>query len=145
MPGSLGSRPDSAVEGVCDYPTGYGRTVSARDVLIVPYRDGPYLVRGPVTLRDQSGNEIPLSRNPIALCRCGKSRIRPFCDGTHQRVRFRAPSAAEALDAPEHDLGAAQALVNQALDKLATVPATGDVVAAVAGLRRAASILEGAG
>ncbi len=70
--------------------------MSARsEVVIVPYRDGPYLVRGPVLLRDQDGNAIELSRTPVALCRCGKSQMRPFCDGTHQVVRFQAPSELE--------------------------------------------------
>jgi CDGSH-type Zn-finger protein len=67
----------------------------ADDVVIVPYRDGPYLVRGPLILRDQDGREIELSRRTVALCRCGKSRMRPFCDGTHRLVQFRASSEAE--------------------------------------------------
>jgi len=66
------------------------------DVVITPYRDGPLLVRGPVRLTDQDGNEIEVDRGTIALCRCGKSRMRPFCDGSHKLVRFRAPSGAEA-------------------------------------------------
>jgi CDGSH-type Zn-finger protein len=66
-----------------------------RDVTITPYQDGPYLVRGPFVIRDQNGNEIAASRRVIALCRCGKSRIRPFCDGTHRLVDFHAPSSAE--------------------------------------------------
>ena len=53
-------------------------------------------MRGPITLRDQDGNEIALDRTPIALCRCGKSRIRPFCDGSHKLVRFQAPSGPES-------------------------------------------------
>jgi CDGSH-type Zn-finger protein len=65
------------------------------DVVITPYRDGPLLVRGPFTLRDQDGNEIEIGRKTVALCRCGKSRTRPFCDGTHQLIRFRAPSGLE--------------------------------------------------
>ena len=65
------------------------------DVVITPYRDGPLLVRGPVLVVDQDGNEIETGRDPVALCRCGKSRMRPFCDGSHKLVRFRAPSAAE--------------------------------------------------
>ena len=67
----------------------------SQETLITPYRDGPLLVRGPFRLVDQEGNEIELSRETVALCRCGKSRMRPFCDGTHRLVRFRAPSAPE--------------------------------------------------
>ena len=65
------------------------------DVVITPYRDGPLLVRGPFKLADQDGNVIEVGRKTVALCRCGKSRTRPFCDGTHRVVRFRAPSGAE--------------------------------------------------
>jgi CDGSH-type Zn-finger protein len=63
---------------------------------ITSYRDGPLLVRGPFRLEDQDGNPIDAGRETIALCRCGKSRMRPFCDGTHKLVRFRAPSGAES-------------------------------------------------
>ena len=66
-----------------------------RDVVISPYRDGPLLVRGPVRMADQDGNEIVVDRETVALCRCGKSRLRPFCDGSHKVVRFRAPSTPE--------------------------------------------------
>jgi CDGSH-type Zn-finger protein len=65
------------------------------EATITPYRDGPLLVRGPFTLVDQDGNKIEAGRETIALCRCGKSRLRPFCDGSHKVVRFKAPSAAE--------------------------------------------------
>jgi CDGSH-type Zn-finger protein len=66
------------------------------EVVITPYRDGPLLVRGPFKLQDQDGNVIEVGRKTVALCRCGKSRIRPFCDGTHQVIRFRAPSELES-------------------------------------------------
>ncbi len=62
---------------------------------ITPYRDGPLLVRGPFRLSDQDGNEIEVGRRTVALCRCGKSRMRPFCDGTHKVIRFSAPSGPE--------------------------------------------------
>jgi CDGSH-type Zn-finger protein len=62
---------------------------------ITPYRDGPLLIRGPFRMIDQDGREIDVDRRTVALCRCGKSRIRPFCDGTHKLVRFSAPSGAE--------------------------------------------------
>ena len=65
------------------------------ETVITPYRDGPLLVRGPFRLQDQDGEEIEVGRRTVALCRCGKSRTRPFCDGSHHVVRFRAPSGAE--------------------------------------------------
>jgi len=64
-------------------------------VTITPYRDGPLLVRGPFRIVDQNGEEIEVGRETVALCRCGRSRLRPFCDGTHKLTRFQAPSAAE--------------------------------------------------
>lgn len=55
---------------------------------ITPYRNGPYLVRGDFLLADQDGRPIEVTRRTIALCRCGKSQTRPFCDGTHKRIGF---------------------------------------------------------
>jgi len=69
--------------------------VSDEATRITAYRDGPLLVRGKFQLEDQDGNPITTRRETIALCRCGKSRLRPFCDGTHRLVGFRAPSTAE--------------------------------------------------
>lgn len=60
---------------------------------ITPYRDGPLIVRGDFRLVDQDGAEIDPGRKTIALCRCGKSGIKPFCDGSHKRSGFSAPSA----------------------------------------------------
>ncbi len=70
--------------------------MSADDVVITPYRDGPLLVRGAFRIEDQEGHEIEPGREVVALCRCGKSRIRPFCDGSHRLTQFRAPSGREA-------------------------------------------------
>ncbi|HVM34662.1 MAG TPA: CDGSH iron-sulfur domain-containing protein [Actinomycetota bacterium] len=57
---------------------------------ITPYEDGPLLVRGDFTITDQDGRPIESRRGTVALCRCGHSKIRPFCDGTHRAVGFRA-------------------------------------------------------
>jgi CDGSH-type Zn-finger protein len=65
-------------------------------VTITPYRDGPLLVRGPFTLLDQDGNEIEVGREVVALCRCGKSRIKPLCDSTHKMIGFKASSGRDA-------------------------------------------------
>ena len=77
--------------------------MSGDETVITTYRDGPLLVRGPVRLQDQDGNEVVLDRTPVALCRCGKSRLRPFCDGSHKLIRFRAPSEPENGRAPATD------------------------------------------
>jgi CDGSH-type Zn-finger protein len=62
---------------------------------VTPYRDGPLLLRGAFELTDQDGNAIPTRRTTVALCRCGRSQLRPFCDGTHKLTGFQADSAAE--------------------------------------------------
>jgi CDGSH-type Zn-finger protein len=73
-----------------------GRVEDARPTRITPYRNGPYLIRGPFTMVDQDGTEIEVKRRVVALCRCGRSQMRPFCDGTHKTVGFRAESGLEA-------------------------------------------------
>lgn len=62
---------------------------------LTPYKDGPYLLRGGFVLTDQDGNEIATTRRTVALCRCGRSQIRPFCDGTHKLIGFKAESGPE--------------------------------------------------
>jgi 3-phenylpropionate/trans-cinnamate dioxygenase ferredoxin subunit len=59
-------------------------------------QSGPYLVEGnDVTLVDWNGQEYrPVNRARFALCRCGASTNKPFCDGTHSRVGFKAAEAA---------------------------------------------------
>ena len=69
--------------------------MSDDDATITPYRNGPYIVRGRFTVTDQDGNAIETPRRTIALCRCGKSQIRPFCDGTHKLIGFEAAGSDE--------------------------------------------------
>ena len=57
--------------------------------VIVACVDGPLLVRGTVDLRAANGDPIPQLRRTVALCRCGVSAIKPFCDGTHKLVNFK--------------------------------------------------------
>lgn len=75
----------------------------ARGATVTPYRNGPYLLRGDFTILDGDGNEIERSRETVALCRCGRSQSKPFCDGTHKLIGFEASSAADPprpLDPP---------------------------------------------
>ncbi|MFD5225402.1 CDGSH iron-sulfur domain-containing protein [Microbacterium sp. NPDC058342] len=55
---------------------------------ITPYPDGPLMVRGDVELRNAAGEPIERHRRTVALCRCGLSSIKPFCDGTHKAAGF---------------------------------------------------------
>jgi len=55
---------------------------------ITPYPDGPLIVRGNVTLIDEHGDPIERRRRTMALCRCGVSAIKPWCDGTHKAIGF---------------------------------------------------------
>jgi len=53
--------------------------------------NGPYVVDGAVSLVDADGTEYPFSgQATIFLCRCGGSRTKPFCDGTHETLGFEA-------------------------------------------------------
>ena len=61
---------------------------------ISAYDNGPYLVTGPVVITDADGNEYPKERETVALCRCGASTKKPFCDGTHSKIGFEAAQRA---------------------------------------------------
>jgi uncharacterized Fe-S cluster protein YjdI/CDGSH-type Zn-finger protein len=62
------------------------------EATIVVVRDGPLLARGDVTVADQDGTLVRRDTR-MALCRCGHSAHRPFCDNTHRRIGFRAGAA----------------------------------------------------
>jgi CDGSH-type Zn-finger protein len=54
--------------------------------------NGPILVTGDFRLTLPDGKEIPVEGPTIALCRCGASEKKPFCDGSHKKVGFQAPA-----------------------------------------------------
>jgi CDGSH-type Zn-finger protein len=54
--------------------------------------NGPYIVDGAFSLTDATGQEIPVKK--AALCRCGGSVKKPFCDGTHSKIGFQGAIAA---------------------------------------------------
>ena len=51
--------------------------------------NGPLLVEGPMELRDAAGETVATGRKG-ALCRCGASANKPFCDGSHVAIGFEA-------------------------------------------------------
>jgi CDGSH-type Zn-finger protein len=58
--------------------------------------NGPFVIRGPVRVTDHQGNEftLPTNKETVALCRCGHSRNKPFCDSSHKQVGFQAAETA---------------------------------------------------
>ena len=54
------------------------------EVTLTACPDGPILLRGPVRIVDDHGEEVPRHRATVALCRCGGTAIQPWCDGTHK-------------------------------------------------------------
>lgn len=58
--------------------------------------NGPLLVEGPITVVDAAGTawQIPAGKTNIALCRCGASANKPFCDGKHRDCNFQAADRA---------------------------------------------------
>ncbi|MBM7502975.1 CDGSH iron-sulfur domain-containing protein [Agromyces aurantiacus] len=80
-----------------------GDAPSAGPTSITACPDGPLIARGPIELVDEHGDPIERRRRTIALCRCGASAIRPFCDGSHRTVGFRTerPARTPAVIVPE--------------------------------------------
>jgi CDGSH-type Zn-finger protein len=58
------------------------------DVTIKVRENGPLLVSGPIELVDHEGRTIRFDGDKVALCRCGQSGRKPFCDATHRSCDF---------------------------------------------------------
>lgn len=69
-------------------------------IVITPTDNGPYHVQGRIRLITAGGREIEVE-DEAWLCRCGGSRDKPFCDGTHSEIGFRAAEAAVAAAGAE--------------------------------------------
>jgi CDGSH-type Zn-finger protein len=67
------------------------------DTTITVRSNGPYLVQGTIELRDAEGNVLDTAgKNAVALCRCGGSANKPFCDGTHGKNGFQGGSPSKS-------------------------------------------------
>ena len=67
-----------------------GGEVGEDETHITPQPDGPLLVRGRLTIQPPTGD---LKETRAALCRCGGSGNKPFCDGTHTKIGWRSGDA----------------------------------------------------
>lgn len=85
LPRQPTGRPESAAAGTSGGGRGRQRGESAQ-ITVSP--KGPLIVRGPVRVQLPDGTPVPGQRPTMALCRCGQSQTKPFCDGTHKQVGF---------------------------------------------------------
>jgi CDGSH-type Zn-finger protein len=58
-------------------------------VTVKPMRNGPLMIKGEYLLQDGQGGETE-GNGIVLLCRCGNSENKPYCDGSHKRVGFKA-------------------------------------------------------
>lgn len=80
-----------------------------RTVVIRCRDNGPLVIDGPAQLRDGEGRPLTPPANAkgnIALCRCGLSTTKPFCDGSHRGQAFRSIIRADAKPSDPADGGA---------------------------------------
>jgi CDGSH-type Zn-finger protein len=64
-------------------------------ITIQALENGPYKVEGPIRPIDADGGDYAVEADSaVFLCRCGGSRNKPFCDGTHARIAFEATERA---------------------------------------------------
>jgi CDGSH-type Zn-finger protein len=71
-----------------------GRT-KVSELKVVVKDHGPFLVTGPAVVTDAAGNTFDLKgKETFALCRCGASANRPFCDGAHKSCGFQSAERA---------------------------------------------------
>jgi len=69
--------------------SGPGLSTEAGELVIKPLTDGPLLVTGNLTIYASSGRAA-WKGEKIALCRCGESQNKPFCDGSHSAAGFKS-------------------------------------------------------
>lgn len=77
---------DQCPSGALTYQMADEVEKTAPVVKAVLAKDGPILIKGTLTIEDEDGQSIE-KKNP-ALCRCGASANKPFCDGAHKKVDF---------------------------------------------------------
>lgn len=59
-------------------------------ITILP--NGPALVKGDMTIVGVDGKPIAVTTPQVAICRCGQSKGKPFCDGSHRTSGFKDPA-----------------------------------------------------
>lgn len=81
--------PSGALSYYMNNDAGPERVDVDAETIVEASKDGPLLVYGNVTVKNSRG-ELTKKNNVTAFCRCGASNNKPFCDGTHRKIDFKA-------------------------------------------------------
>ncbi|MCW3124689.1 MAG: hypothetical protein JWO03_347 [Bacteroidetes bacterium] len=81
--------PSGALSYYMNADAGPERIDVEAETIIEPSKDGPLLVYGNVSIKNSNG-ELTKKANVTAFCRCGASGNKPFCDGSHRKIGFKA-------------------------------------------------------
>jgi uncharacterized Fe-S cluster protein YjdI len=77
--------------GALDYEMGNGQAKQPKETSqsteIQVTAKGPLLIKGELTVTLPDG-KVEIKSNATAFCRCGESKNKPYCDGTHRNVQF---------------------------------------------------------
>jgi CDGSH-type Zn-finger protein len=78
----------------------------AEPLVIRCRENGPLVIQGAIKIVDHQGGEfaLPVGKDTIALCRCGQSKNKPFCDGSHRTCGFQAANLAPPPAGPVSSL-----------------------------------------
>ena len=63
-------------------------------VTVKGLKNGPFEISGGVKMLDHGGKEYAHMGDPVYLCRCGQSKSKPYCDGSHEHVGFKSEETA---------------------------------------------------
>jgi CDGSH-type Zn-finger protein len=63
-------------------------------VTVKGLKNGPFEISGGVKMLDHGGKEYADMGDPVYLCRCGQSKSKPYCDGSHEHVGFKSEETA---------------------------------------------------
>ncbi|MFT4772602.1 MAG: putative Fe-S cluster protein YjdI [Cryomorphaceae bacterium] len=81
---------DKCPSGALSYRfKGEEKNIETMSTSIEPLKNGPVIIKGKLSLKSANG-EQELEKEMIALCRCGASTKKPFCDGSHSKIDFEA-------------------------------------------------------
>ena len=72
-------------------------------ITITGRKNGSVRVPGPITLHRANGDEVRIDKETVGLCRCGASKDKPLCDGTHREIGFEADEFTVQSELPAAD------------------------------------------